>query len=104
MTALTDLQAAVAPAPESPLPDQPLDGANESPALFRVRVPERIFDWSEQLPTLRVAREAFEKVYLEELLRRARGNVTAAARVAGRNRTDLYDLLRRSQVDPTRFR
>ena len=47
------------------------------------------------LPSLREAREAFDRAYLEEALRRAGGNVTSAAKLAGRNRTDFHDLLRR---------
>lgn len=47
------------------------------------------------LPTLRDAREAFERAYLDTVLARAGGNVAQAARIAGRNRTDFYDLMRR---------
>jgi len=56
------------------------------------------------LPPLREAREAFDRAYLEDLLRRCNGNVTAAARIAGRNRTDLHDLLRRHDLSATAFR
>ncbi len=55
-------------------------------------------DPNRPLPTLKDARDAFERAYIVEVLRRANGNVTAAARVAGRNRTDFYDLLRRHGV------
>lgn len=71
---------------------------------LRIQVTERLREWSDQLPTLRDARETFDRLYLEELLRHVGGNVTAAARISGRNRTDLYDLLRRCQLDPTSFR
>ncbi|MDB4943570.1 MAG: Response regulator of zinc sigma-54-dependent two-component system [Labilithrix sp.] len=47
------------------------------------------------LPPLREARDAFERAYLDALLLRTNGNVTAAAKMAGRNRTDFYDLMRR---------
>ena len=105
MTALTESQAAVAiETDSSQVDEQPNGAANDGTMPLRIRVSERFFDWSEQLPTLRDAREAFDRVYLEELLRRVGGNVSAAARVSGRNRTDLYDLLRRCQVDPTHFR
>ncbi len=50
---------------------------------------------AEPLPPLREAREAFERAYLDTLLVRSNGNVTAAAKMAGRNRTDFYDLMRR---------
>jgi two-component system response regulator GlrR len=55
-------------------------------------------DTARPLPPLKEAREAFERAYLVEVLRRASGNVTAAARVSGRNRTDFYDLLRRHNL------
>jgi two-component system response regulator GlrR len=57
-----------------------------------------------ELPTLREARERFDRAYLLEALRRAGGNVTAAARLAGRNRTDFHDLLRRHDVSASSFR
>jgi two-component system response regulator GlrR len=53
-------------------------------------------------PPLREAREAFERSYLDVVLARSGGNVTAAARLAGRNRTDFYDLMRRHSRSPQR--
>jgi len=44
-------------------------------------------------PPLEVARDAFERDYLDRVLRLAAGNVTRAARLAGRNRTEFYRLL-----------
>ena len=67
-------------------------------------VAQRLFDWRQSLPPLRDARETLDRMYLEELLRRVNGNVSAAARVAGRNRTDFYELLHRYQLDPAKFR
>ena len=56
------------------------------------------------LPTLREARDAFERAYLEAVLERAQGNVTQAAKMAGRNRTDFYDLIGRHKLSPTDFK
>ena len=53
-----------------------------------------------QLPPLREARDAFERAYLDALLQHTNGNVTSAAKTAGRNRTDFYDLLRRHGRSP----
>lgn len=50
-------------------------------------------------PPLRQARLLVERAYLSAVLERVGGNVTLAAKVAGRNRTDFYDLLRRHEVD-----
>ena len=58
----------------------------------------------DRLPPMREARERFDRVYLEEALRRHGGNVSAAAKAAGRNRTDFHDLLRRHGIDANDFR
>ncbi len=50
---------------------------------------------SPDLPPLRDARDALERAYLTAVLVRSGGSVAAAAKAAGRNRTDFYDLLRR---------
>ncbi|MBL8683348.1 MAG: sigma-54-dependent Fis family transcriptional regulator [Myxococcales bacterium] len=71
-----------------------IDGDSDA-SVDPVRV---LTDQARPLPSLKDARDAFERAYLVEVLRRANGNVTAAARVAGRNRTDFYDLLRRHGV------
>jgi two-component system response regulator GlrR len=56
------------------------------------------------MPPLREAREAFDRAYLRETLKRCGGNVSAAAKMAGRNRTDFHDLLRRHDIDADEFR
>ena len=61
-------------------------------------------DASRPIPSLREARDAFERAYLELVLTRTGGNVTQAARAAGRNRTDFYDLLRRHGLSPSTFK
>jgi two-component system response regulator GlrR len=50
------------------------------------------------------ARRAFELEYLTQLLRMTEGNVTQAARLAKRNRSDFYSLLGRHQLDPAAFK
>ena len=56
---------------------------------------------SPPLPALREARDALEAAYLDAVLQRAGGSVSQAARLAGRNRTDFYDLLRRHGRSPS---
>ena len=53
-------------------------------------------------PSLRIARDAFERAYLQAVLTRSNGNVSAAAKLAERNRTDFYDLMRRHGLSPRR--
>lgn len=50
------------------------------------------------------ARNTFEHDYLSNLLQVTDGNVSEAARLAERNRSEFYKLLKRHQLDPSRFR
>ena len=50
------------------------------------------------------ARRAFERDYLVRILKMTRGNVTHAARLAGRNRTEFYRLLERHALQPSMFK
>ncbi|MDR5900782.1 MULTISPECIES: two-component system response regulator GlrR [Halomonas] len=56
------------------------------------------------LPTFNDARAAFERRYLIKVLKLTAGNVTQAARIAGRNRTDFYKLLGRHDLEPATFK
>ncbi|SFU26900.1 two-component system response regulator GlrR [Xenorhabdus koppenhoeferi] len=56
------------------------------------------------LPTFVEARGQFELNYLRKLLQITKGNVTHAARMAGRNRTEFYKLLARHQLDASDFK
>ncbi|MBC7376148.1 MAG: sigma 54-interacting transcriptional regulator [Burkholderiaceae bacterium] len=58
---------------------------------------------SDMLP-LEEARRQFERDYLIQLLKMTAGNVTHAARLAQRNRTDFYSLMGRHQIDPSTFK
>jgi two-component system response regulator GlrR len=54
--------------------------------------------------TLDDERERFEREYLVRLLEATEGNVSRAARIAGRERSRFYKLLKRHQLDPAQFR
>ncbi|OGA21581.1 MAG: two-component system response regulator GlrR [Betaproteobacteria bacterium RIFCSPLOWO2_02_FULL_65_24] len=56
------------------------------------------------LEPLEEARRAFERDYLVRILRMTAGNVTQAARLAQRNRTEFYKLLERHQLEPKAFK
>ncbi|GAB4254262.1 MULTISPECIES: sigma 54-interacting transcriptional regulator [Deferrisoma] len=67
-------------------------------------VREALREPAEAVPTLAEARRRFELEYLVRVLQMAEGNVTRAARMAGRNRTEFYRLLRRHHLDPNLFK
>jgi DNA-binding NtrC family response regulator len=48
--------------------------------------------------------EAFERHYLDLLMLQNAGNISRAARVAQKNRRAFFELLRRHEIDPTRYR
>ncbi|WP_139557911.1 sigma 54-interacting transcriptional regulator [Methylotetracoccus oryzae] len=56
------------------------------------------------ISSLEEARRTFERDYLIRLLKVTRGNVTQAARLAKRNRSDFYSLLRRHELEPGDFK
>ena len=56
------------------------------------------------LPSFTEAKSQFERDNLCQLLQIAGGNVSMAAQLAQRNRTEFYRLLRRHQLEPDRFR
>jgi DNA-binding NtrC family response regulator len=51
----------------------------------------------------RLAIEAFEREFLDRTMREHRGNVTRAARAAGKDRRELGKLLKKHQLDPKLF-
>ena len=57
-----------------------------------------------RLEPLAAARNAFEHDYLVRLLQITEGNISQAARIAERNRTEFYKLLKKHQLDPELFR
>ncbi len=54
--------------------------------------------------SLDYAKKQFEREYLAQLLKITNGNVTQAARLAKRNRTEFYKLLKRHALDPALFK
>ena len=58
----------------------------------------------EGLKSFKQAKLDFEKNYLKQLIELTQGNVTQAARLAGKHRADLYELFRKHNLDPAAFR
>ena len=56
------------------------------------------------LSSFESARFEFEREYLAKLLKITNGNVTQAARLAKRNRTEFYKLLQRHHLNPSMFK
>src|SRR5215213_4164135 len=57
-----------------------------------------------RLPSFDEARDEFTRSYLSQILQITGGNVSQAARLAKRNRTDFYKLLSRHQLTPEEFK
>lgn len=56
------------------------------------------------IPSFNEARDEFTRNYLSQLLQLTEGNVTQAAKLAQRNRTDFYKLLNKYQLEPDRYK
>lgn len=75
-----------------------------SPVISDALVEQALSGESSVLPTFVEARNQFELNYLRKLLQMTKGNVTNAARLAGRNRTEFYKLLSRHELDASDFK
>lgn len=75
-----------------------------SPIIPEALVSQALMAEENALPSFNVARASFERSYLIKVLKITEGNVTQAARIAGRNRTDFYKLLGRHELEPSTFK
>jgi two-component system, NtrC family, response regulator GlrR len=75
-----------------------------SPVIGDALVDQALEGENTALPTFVEARNQFELNYLRKLLQITKGNVTHAARMAGRNRTEFYKLLSRHELDANDFK
>ena len=75
-----------------------------SPVIGDALVEQALEGENTALPTFVEARNQFELNYLRKLLQITKGNVTHAARMAGRNRTEFYKLLSRHELDANNFK
>ena len=69
-----------------------------SPVIGAAQVEQALSQNSSYWPTLTEARDQFERQYLIRVLQMSEGNVTRAAELAGRNRTDFYKLLKKHEL------
>ncbi|RPH28286.1 two-component system response regulator GlrR [Buttiauxella warmboldiae] len=75
-----------------------------APVISEALVQQALEGENTALPTFVEARNQFELNYLRKLLQMTKGNVTQAARIAGRNRTEFYKLLSRHELDANDFK
>ena len=75
-----------------------------SPVISDALVEQALEGENTALPTFAEARNQFELNYLRKLLQITKGNVTHAARMAGRNRPEFYKLLSRHELEANDFK
>ncbi len=75
-----------------------------TPVISASLVQQALHDDNTVMVSLDEARRAFEHDYLVRLLRTTEGNVSQAARMAQRNRTEFYKLLQRHNLSPSMFK
>lgn len=75
-----------------------------TPVISSDLVNNAIRETPEEIPSFADARRQFEQEYLVQLLKITNGNVSQAARLAKRNRTEFYKLLNRHHIVPTLFK
>jgi two-component system response regulator GlrR len=75
-----------------------------SPVISVRQVKRALGDQSAAMRPFAEAREEFTRSYLIELMRLSQGNVSKAARMAKRNRTDFYRLLSKHRLDAADFK
>ena len=75
-----------------------------APVISEALVEQALQGENSALQTFVEARHHFALHYLRKLLQITKGNVTHAARMAGRNRTEFYKLLSRHALDPNDFK
>ncbi|MFV0478517.1 MAG: sigma 54-interacting transcriptional regulator [Parahaliea sp.] len=67
-------------------------------------VREALTHEADLMPSFNDARHQFERDYLVRVLKLSDGNVTRAARIAQRNRTDFYKLMQRHNLNAAEFK
>ncbi|MCF6235087.1 MAG: sigma 54-interacting transcriptional regulator [Gammaproteobacteria bacterium] len=75
-----------------------------TPAISEVQINKALRGKMGEITPLADAQSEFERNYLVRILQMTQGNVTQAARLAKRNRTEFYKLLGRHQLEPKIFR
>lgn len=77
---------------------------NQTSVISEAAVIEALSPTHMKAKSLAEAKNEFERAYLIQVLKQAKGNVTKAARSARRNRTDFYKLMARHDLQPSHFK
>ena len=77
---------------------------SRSPVISAELVQQSLGEHAGKLLSFTDARDEFTRNYLTQILQITMGNVSQAARLAKRNRTDFYKLLARHELNPDQFK
>ena len=77
---------------------------SRSPVISGELVQQSLGEHAGKLASFSDARDEFTRNYLSQILQITTGNVSQAARLAKRNRTDFYKLLSRHDLNPDSFK
>ena len=77
---------------------------SQSPVISAQQVQQSLGEHEIKLLSFTDARDEFTRNYLSQILKITTGNVSQAARLAKRNRTDFYKLLARHDLNPDQFK
>jgi len=77
---------------------------SRSPVISGELVQQSLGEHAGKLASFTDARDEFTRNYLSQILQITMGNVSQAARLAKRNRTDFYKLLARHDLNPDEFK
>ncbi len=77
---------------------------SRSPVISAELVQQSLGEHAGKLASFSDARDEFTRNYLSQILQITMGNVSQAARLAKRNRTDFYKLLSRHDLNPDSFK
>ena len=77
---------------------------SRSPVISGELVQQSLGEHAGKLLSFSDARDEFTRNYLSQILQITQGNVSQAARLAKRNRTDFYKLLARHELNPDQFK
>ncbi|RTE66384.1 response regulator [Amphritea opalescens] len=77
---------------------------SSAPIISEGLVNQAIANQDRVIPSFNEARSSFERSYLTKVMHITAGNVTQAAKIAQRNRTDFYKLLNKHDLEASQFK